>query len=152
MGYSGESNECVVTCTPHPKKLCGTPSTCQSTVVAEGAQSNVISIKLPSEMDDMYDTIKHQFLIEKLTLPKGGLFPNRVAGQVSKQDDTKPDYVISGGDFLWKQPDKGVTVGELITRPGDGNDKPFKMDKGNTLYVRLVLGATLHAMREDNEA
>jgi hypothetical protein len=152
MGYSGETSECDVQCTPHPKLICGTPSTCTATVVQQGAQSNVIYIKLPSEMDDIYDTIKHQFYITKLTLPAGGYFPNRVAAQIGKQDDTKPDYVISGGAFLWKQPNSGVTIGELVTRPGDGNDKPFKEDVGNTVYARLLLGATLHAAREDGEA
>jgi len=146
---------CTASCEPHPGTQCGAPSSCKIEEVVSGpagGQKNIIYLKLNSAMDEISDTIKHVLRIRSLVLPNGGFFPGRIAVQVSAQDDSQPHYVISSGDYIWKQPALQATVSELVIHEGDGNNQPFRGQIGNILHLHLALGATLHSVDTDRLA
>ena len=42
---------------------------------------------------------------------------------------------------MWKQPNDGTTVSKVVGTIGGGNIKPFRGDKDNILYVRMMLSS-----------
>ena len=66
--------------------------------------------------------------------------------------DGRPSYTISTGDHFYKEPDDGTTVAKLVATNGDGNSRPFKGQTMNTIYLRIIVAATLFAAVADNDA
>merc|ERR1719159_900424 len=96
-------------------------------------------------MSELYGDLAFQIDIEKLNLPTTGYFPNRLGGQISKPDDTKPMYAVSEGSFLYVKEQSGQSVGKLLATP-DGDVQPFAGASGvNHVYVRLIFGAPLRS-------
>lgn len=111
----------------------------------DGARRNVANIVLPAGMDEVgggNETLR--VTISGLTWPEGGMFPARPHAELSRADGLMPSYVIVGGKLLYMPPQ--LTFGGLVsTLVGDGSDRPFRGDKSNALFVRIVLGATLRS-------
>jgi hypothetical protein len=138
------SDSCVSSCTPYPGTICSQPQSCTVEAVVASVQTNIIKVQLSEQMTTIEGAVKHVIDIRGVTLPVGGFFPGRIAAQVSVGiDDSKPHYVISSGDYLWKQSATAAMVAELVTNPGDGNSKPFRGASGNVLHVHLLLATTL---------
>jgi len=145
---------CTAECMPHDQVSapCGSIQACQGDAVVANFQNNLLRIILPAEMTTMDSQVSHTIRISELQIPKGGFFPTRIAAQISKPDDTKPHYAISIGDFLLKAPDEGQTVGKLVSVHGDGNNRPFRGDRSNVLYAKIILATTLFAAIQTGDA
>lgn len=147
-------NTCIATCIPyhnvnHP---CGAVQDCKGDSLIPNFQKNFLRIVLPSTMATMDQYISHTLVLPELKLPPGGFFPTRFALQVSEASDTKPHYIETVGDFLYKLPDEGQGVGKLVDYYGDGNHQPFRNDKLNVLYARIILPATLFSNIQPGDA
>ncbi|CAD7936810.1 unnamed protein product [Amoebophrya sp. A120] len=89
--------------------------------------------------------ITQTFEISGVTIPNKGFFPTRAGCQVTDVGDNKPNYIRTSGNYFWKQPDVGQNIAKIVNVYGDGNQKPFKGDTDNVLYVKIVLGITSFA-------
>ena len=85
-------------------------------------------------------------------MPPRGWFPTRIGAQVTDPSDGRPSYTMSTGDYLYKEPDDGVTVAKILATNGDGNDRPFKGQRFNTIYLRVILATTLFSHLADHDA
>jgi hypothetical protein len=143
----------MITCSPRCEHLtegmkCGNPTsdvpecTAESVCSHLGAQRNMLKILLPLNMDSITETDKLKVIVPDLVLPSGGTFPIRLGGQLSNTNEEKPQYIISTGKFLYVPPN--LLFGGIVdTESGNGNQKPFKAQQFNEVYVRLRLGANL---------
>jgi len=43
-------------------------------------------------------------------IPDDGFFSTRLGAQITDSSDVRPSYIISDGDFLYKDPDDGITT------------------------------------------
>jgi len=134
-------------------RKCEGPVGCTPEEVVPGSERrNVIKIQLPTEMHQITGTTTHTIKVTGLTLPVGGYFPSRVGAQVTRPDDSRPDYKTSTG-FLMKNAEVGETTGRLVVagRTGYG-PKPFRADVNNILFLRLSFGATVWNLGQNNAA
>lgn len=147
-------NSCSARCIPYDpiSAPCGAIQDCKGLPIVANSNKNVAVIQLPHDMETMTQFIAHTVEIQGLALPQGGFFPQKLAGQLTTEDDVKPHYVVSVGDFLWKKPDDGQSVGKLVDVYGDGNQAPFRGDKMNILYARIQLAATLFSAIQTGDA
>ncbi|CAE7531280.1 unnamed protein product, partial [Symbiodinium microadriaticum] len=72
-----------------------------------------------------------------VTIPSGGFFAQRLAAQVTNQFDQRPNYVLSSGSYIYKEPNTGITIAKVVSQLGGGNAMPFRGDQMNVLYARL---------------
>lgn len=147
---------CIAQCFPHSGHQCGLIQTCLGESVVVSGNRNVILIRLPKIMTEIYgSTVQHTVRISELSLPQLGFFGTRLAAQISIFDDSRVHYTESSGAHIWKPPhstDPQMTIASIVTLEGDGDDKPFSGDVGNKLYLRLALGASLRAELTDGDA
>jgi hypothetical protein len=134
---------CLAECTPFPGTVCPPVKFCSAEAVVANSQRNTIRIQFNDEMTPIEGMTKHVLRIHGFSLPEGGFFPSRIGAELSQADDSRPDYVISSGDYLWKAAGASSIVAELVTKPGDGNSKPFQGQAGNILHAHFALGTTL---------
>eukprot|EP00928_Gymnodinium_smaydae_P000426 TRINITY_DN10167_c0_g3_i1.p1 TRINITY_DN10167_c0_g3~~TRINITY_DN10167_c0_g3_i1.p1 ORF type:complete len:3827 (+),score=701.08 TRINITY_DN10167_c0_g3_i1:895-11481(+) len=110
----------------------------------DGAQRNVLRLKLPFAMSPANDSSGLRIELPRLSLPAGGFFPERLYAELTGTSDTEPDFARSVGKLLYAPP--GIAFAGVVNAfLGDGNDKPFRDDRKNTLYVRLLLGTSLRS-------
>jgi len=140
---------CTAQCIPFHENsaaICSGTVACDSESVVRTAYHNayqVVKLRLPSDMTDITDITTHTVKVTSLTLPKAGFFPLRAGVQLTKDDDSEPQYTTSAG-FMWKNPEDGETEGRLVLTGATGSGpKPFAGDANNKLVVRLKFGATL---------
>jgi len=131
---------------------CGAMQSCMTEPVVPNFAKNILIMRLPADMATCTTEVYQTIFVSNLRLPKGGFFATKMGAQISRPDDTKPHYTTSVGDFLFKQPDKGETIGRLVEVFGDGDQKPFRGDKGNVLYAHVVLAATLFSAVQNGDA
>jgi hypothetical protein len=127
---------------------CSTITYCKGLPTVPKMSLNILKVQTPENFggsDSLKGNAKIQIRIGGITLPAGGFFAGRLAAQVTKNDDTRPHYVISSGDYIWKEPNAGQPVSKLVATVGGGNDRPFRGDKGNTIYARMLLSSTIFA-------
>jgi hypothetical protein len=124
---------------------CGPIEVCQGLATVANMNRNIVRIVLPDLFDPLYSIEKVRIELGGITIPAGGFFANRLAAQVSKVDDNAPHYIISSGDYIWKEPNAGQPVSKVISSAGGGNEFPFRGDEHNVLYVRLLMSSTLLA-------
>jgi hypothetical protein len=141
------SADCTAECRPYHElgaKCTGQVGCSPQEVVAGSSRKNVIRLRLPVDMEsEINGIVTHTIKVTGLTLPTGGFFPNRVGVELTKADNTAPNFITSTG-YLWKLPEKGQTTGRLVVMDQTGyGPSPFQEDQGNTLYVRVSFGATL---------
>lgn len=146
--------QCIVECIPFDQVSapCGAIQSCMGDATVANFQKNSMIIRLPATMTRAETELYQTLVLMDLRLPEGGFFPTRLAAQISKDDDTKPDYITSVGDFLYKVPDEGQTVGKLVDLYGDGNHKPFREQRGNVIYANVILATTLFAAVQTGDA
>lgn len=125
---------------------------CKGDSLVPSSNFNQIFVRLPAVMAQITQYVTHTVSITNLVLPEGGFFPTRIAAQISTRADTKPDWITSMGDFLWKVPDEGQTVGKLVEVFGDGDQMPFKQQRKNVLYASITLAATLFSAVDGGDA
>jgi len=130
--------------------VCGVPRIDEPLCVPEalcaydGAQRNVVKVVLPQELDNVDNATALKMTISGLTPPLGGMFPSRLAAELTGSDDLRPHYTRSSGRLVYVPPN--LIFGSIVNAiDGDGNDRPFRGDHLNVLYVRLVLGATIRS-------
>lgn len=135
--------------------LCGQITSCLGLPTVPGMALNILKITLPPcdtaaecQFDDLYGNRKVRIRIGGITIPSGGFFAQRLAAQVSDFGDSRPNYVLSSGSYIWKEPNVGITTAKVISQLGGGNAKPFRGDTLNVLYARLTLSSTIKA-RDD---
>jgi hypothetical protein len=138
---------CQATCYDNDENnfVCGAFTSCNGLPVVPGANKNMLKMVLPSEMSDIYGSSKAKFEISGLTIPAGGFFAGHLAAQVTRDDDTAPHYVVSVGDYIWKEPNDGHPVSKVMSSLGGGNELPYRGDQENVLYARLLLSSTVFA-------
>jgi len=148
------ATQCIAECIPYDQVSapCGAIQSCMGEAVVSNFQKNFIKLRLPTTMETASTELFQTLVLMDLVLPKGGFFPTRFAAQISKSDDTKPHYITSVGDFFFKEPDEGQTIGKLVNLYGDGNHKPFREQKGNVLYANIILATTLFAAVQTGDA
>ena len=124
----------------YPEPSC-TP---MSVATYRGAHRNAADIVLPYPVDPVSDSTPLRITLQSVPLPKGGTFPMRVAAELTNIDDKKPHFMYSQGKQIFIPP--ALSFGAIVNVfAGDGNDRPFREDKLNTLYVRIILGSLLRA-------
>jgi len=129
--------------------LCGQIRSCVGYPAVPGMSLNILKITMPDEFQPLYGQTKMKLRIGGITMPSGGFFPQKIAAQVTiSGTDSYPHYVLSDGDFVWKQPNEGIPVSKVVSTLGGGNDRPFRGQTGNILYARILLSSTLFA-RDD---
>ncbi|CAE8727790.1 unnamed protein product [Polarella glacialis] len=106
---------------------------------------NTLMIILPNIMQDITDQNYNKIKVGNLPLPAGGFFPTPVTAEIMKEGETAPDYwdlnlANGGGALLYKMPK--ILSAAVVTAMGDGNALPFRGDKANKLYFRIVFGTT----------
>ena len=93
-------------------------------------------------MTDIYGaTVQHTIQVSELSLPPLGFFGTRFGAEVTPQDESCAHYVEASGAFIWKKPttqDPPMTLASVVTQEGDGNNKPFRGQDGNILYVAIL--------------
>eukprot|EP00434_Breviolum_minutum_P012510 symbB.v1.2.011022.t1/scaffold731.1/size168158/3 len=141
---------CEARCFPHQSLTCGSVS-CLPEEVAPGRRS-IVKLTLPTDMTPLAGVVQHTIRLSQLTLPLQGFFGLRWAAQVSLTDDSRVHYTESSGIFLWKIPRSNTTTAGVVNMPGDGNQRPFRGQDGNDLYVQLLLGATLFSELQEGDA
>ncbi|KAF4671964.1 protein arginine methyltransferase 10 [Perkinsus chesapeaki] len=136
--------EPMAVCTPvSSQHTCGTIDEVKTEAVVPNGYNNILRLSFPADMTPLFGGRAHAIKLSNLDLPTGGFFPDRLAAQITTSTDKSPSYIMSSGDYIWKKPDAGYTVGKILAN--DGDPKPFQSDLGNILYVKLNLGATLFA-------
>eukprot|EP00930_Biecheleria_cincta_P035419 TRINITY_DN24361_c0_g2_i1.p1 TRINITY_DN24361_c0_g2~~TRINITY_DN24361_c0_g2_i1.p1 ORF type:complete len:3364 (+),score=509.29 TRINITY_DN24361_c0_g2_i1:80-10171(+) len=115
---------------------------------------NIMKITLPNIMRDVTNENTLTMQVGSMPLPPGGFFPQVVTAELMKNGETAPDYwdmgkaLAANGEQgssarLYKSP--LILAASIVTAVGDGNSAPFRGDKLNKLYVRLVFGTTFQA-------
>eukprot|EP00435_Cladocopium_sp_Y103_P009295 s1472_g2.t1 len=132
--------------------LCGQITSCLGLPTVPGMALNILKITLPAcdtaatcQFDDLYGNRKVRIRIGGITIPSGGFFAQRLAAQVSDFGDSRPNYVLSAGSYIYKEPNAGITSAKVVSQLGGGNAKPFRGDTMNVLYARLTLSSTIKA-------
>lgn len=132
--------------------LCGQITSCLGLPTVPGMALNILKITLPAcdtaatcQFDDLYGNRKVRIKIGGITIPSGGFFAQRLAAQVSDFGDSRPNYVLSAGSYIYKEPNAGITSAKVVSQLGGGNAKPFRGDTMNVLYARLTLSSTIKA-------
>lgn len=145
---------CNAYCTPYDQVTapCGIVESCRGASTVPNYHMNYLKIVMPATMATMTEWITHSIHVTDMKLPEQGFFMARLAAQITKPDDTKPDYIDSTSDYLWKSPDEGISVGKVVNVFGDGNQNPFKTQKKNIIYASITLAATLFSSVADGDA
>mmetsp|Transcript_104286 Transcript_104286/g.262459 ORF Transcript_104286/g.262459 Transcript_104286/m.262459 type:complete len:3286 (+) Transcript_104286:57-9914(+) len=148
------ARSCTALCTPHDDIThpCGAVQDCKGENLIPNMHRNYIKVVFPEGMSTITDEVSHQLTIMGLHFPTGGFFPTRFGVELRRPDDTKPDYVETVGNYFFKKPDDGASIGKLVEFWGDGDQKPFKGGEGNVLYASLMLASTLFAALQSNDA
>ncbi|CAJ1432091.1 unnamed protein product, partial [Effrenium voratum] len=143
---------CQATCFPHYSLQCGYIASCATEAVLPGGRRNIVKLALPTEMTEIAGSISHTVRVSQLTLPPQGFFGTRLLAQVSLSDDSRVHFTESSGVFLWKAPAASAGLAGVVTVEGDGNQRPFRGQTENVLYMQLAFGATLFAELQDGDA
>ncbi|CAE8611958.1 unnamed protein product, partial [Polarella glacialis] len=122
-------------------------ATCSTSAVCahSGAYQNMADLSLPLTMSPVSNlTGPLRLVLSQLALPPGGFFPGRVGLELRSATGEGSDWAWSQGLLLYAPPTLafGGVVGSQV---GDGNERPFRGDFSNILYVRLQLGANLRS-------
>eukprot|EP00931_Biecheleriopsis_adriatica_P048558 TRINITY_DN28067_c0_g1_i1.p1 TRINITY_DN28067_c0_g1~~TRINITY_DN28067_c0_g1_i1.p1 ORF type:complete len:3244 (-),score=551.12 TRINITY_DN28067_c0_g1_i1:114-9845(-) len=135
---------------------CGRIDSCLGLAAVPGRSLNILKITLPPcetaelcEWDELYGNRKVRLRVGGITIPSGGFFAQRLAAQITDKGDSRPNYTMTSGNFIWKEPNVGITSARVISITGGANAKPFRGDKMNVLYARLTLSSTIKA-RDDS--
>lgn len=141
---------CTVSCLPHNKIVLGNlqPMECQApvcktdSVVLQGESgSNRNSLHLTfSRMDPITDSVRHTVVLSQLRLPTGGFFATAFGVEVRSGAMTNPSYQVTSGSLVYLSP---TAVGSVVSGSSEGEDKPFRGDRNNKLFIRIVLGASI---------
>jgi hypothetical protein len=145
---------CTASCIPYDEVAypCGAVQDCIGDSIVSNSNKNFIRIVMPATMSQMTAEVSHTLVISQLKMPPRGFFASRLGLELRKPDDTKPDYIETSGDFIWKQPQDGSSVAKLVNYYGDGDNRPFKGDERNLIYVKILLGATLYSNVQQGDA
>lgn len=144
---------CPTSCKPQEEMVNGVQNTlrCEAPIcvsqalVPSGTESHKNVMKLTfSKMDPITDLVKHIITAHQLRLPPGGFFSTAVGGELQAPDGSMPSYMVSTGALIYAKP---TAVASILSHPGDGNEKPFRGEQSNQLYVRLVLGASIWSLQ-----
>jgi hypothetical protein len=129
---------------------CGKIEACIGAALVSGFQNNYIQIRLPPDMEDLYAERKQTIHVGGLTLPSGAIYPRRYAAELTTKDgpDRFPHYTTSVGDLVYKAAGTGRMLARLVNTVGDGNEKPFKKDMENVLYVQLMFAGIMKAQEK----
>eukprot|EP00927_Polykrikos_kofoidii_P043809 TRINITY_DN37909_c0_g1_i1.p1 TRINITY_DN37909_c0_g1~~TRINITY_DN37909_c0_g1_i1.p1 ORF type:complete len:2477 (+),score=440.02 TRINITY_DN37909_c0_g1_i1:179-7432(+) len=145
---------CTAVCIPQDQVMspCGVIQDCKGVTTVPNFMTNVIRVVMPFSMTTMDESVSHTVAVEGIRFPEGGFFSTRISAQIAKPDDTKPDYIESVGDFIYKRPSEGQAIGKLVQVHGDGNMRPFRGDEKNILYAVISLAATLFSAIQTGDA
>jgi hypothetical protein len=101
-------------------------------------------------MEDLYAERKQTIHVGGLTLPSGAIYPRRYSAELTTKDgpDRFPHYTTSVGDLVYKPSGTGRMLARLVNTVGDGNEKPFKRDTHNVLYVQLMFAGIMRADKD----
>jgi hypothetical protein len=123
---------------------CGTINSCIGEAAVPGMSLNILKITLPPvHWEELYGDKKIMMEIGGITPPTGGFFAQRMPAAVYNENDQRPHYIMSTGDYLMKNPNEGTTVTKVVGSLGGGNIAPFRGDTDNTLYVKKKISSTL---------
>jgi hypothetical protein len=150
------NEQCVAECNPYydinfdqayneANFYCGPVRACLGKSVVPGQHRNILYLEMPSTMNTASEFVPQMLRVTDVVFPAGGIFPLRFSAQITKSDDTRPDYVEGSGNLVYKAPAAGQTWARLVNVYGDGDHAPFRGDQKNVLYAQVVLGATLFA-------
>jgi len=118
---------------------------CKGMAVVPNQALNILQVRMPDYFggqEALKGNSKVQIKMGGITMPSGGFFAGRFAAQISKEDDSRPHYVLTSGDYIWKQPNAGITVSKLVSSIGGSNTRPFRGDTHNVIYARILLSST----------
>eukprot|EP00928_Gymnodinium_smaydae_P067549 TRINITY_DN5053_c0_g2_i1.p1 TRINITY_DN5053_c0_g2~~TRINITY_DN5053_c0_g2_i1.p1 ORF type:complete len:2124 (+),score=252.10 TRINITY_DN5053_c0_g2_i1:188-6373(+) len=142
-------DSCAAGCVPHTDLVGGVPTpkkcdapVCETEALAKsgvGRKRNVMKLTF-TQMDPITDAIRHTVVLSNLKVPEGGFFGTVMSGELQESDGMRPSYSVSTGALVYAKP---IAVGSVVGHGGGGNDKPFRSDQLNTLYARIVLGASI---------
>lgn len=125
---------------------------CSGAPVVRNSNMNVVMFTLPQDMTPASLGVRHEIAVSGLKLPKQGTFATRFGAQVTDAKDGKPDYIKSDANFFIKEPDDGMTIAKILQAHGDGNQRPFKKQQGNVVYLKIILAQTLFSKSVDGDA
>jgi hypothetical protein len=153
------ANRCVASCIAHPETSCGGDQTAEPTCEVESVIGglviqdseyyiNTIKITMPEGMTPISSTTSHTVKVDALEVPDGGFLPQVIPAELQPSDGDKPHFwstqqVAASGIMIYMEP--RVVSASIVTKPGDGNEAPFRGDVSNTLYVRIVSGTTWYS-------
>ncbi|KAF4669392.1 hypothetical protein FOL46_001481 [Perkinsus olseni] len=140
---------CRMNCSMHAPHSCGYP-TCQFLSLTEHTGSNAISVAFDLRMPPILLNNTCNLTFHDITLPMfTGLFPTRIAAEISDGDGLHSDFITSKG-LLFLKPSGLIStiashaVGTLLKWGVAGyGSMPFEYDRDNILYVRLRIPSTL---------
>jgi len=132
---------------------CGQITSCLGLPAVPGMALNILKITLPEEWEGegLYGNKKIRIKIGGITIPSGGFFAQRLGASVSDSGDSFPNYVVSAGNYIWKEPNYGIPSAKVVSQLGGGNTKPFRGDNINVLYAKLILASTIYARDVDGD-
>eukprot|EP00746_Dinoflagellata_sp_MGD_P164941 gnl/MRDRNA2_/MRDRNA2_93924_c0_seq1.p1 gnl/MRDRNA2_/MRDRNA2_93924_c0~~gnl/MRDRNA2_/MRDRNA2_93924_c0_seq1.p1 ORF type:complete len:3212 (+),score=535.85 gnl/MRDRNA2_/MRDRNA2_93924_c0_seq1:111-9746(+) len=145
--------DCVADCLPLIEgTTCGRITSCKGEATVANFQNNVLKLVLPDTMTPLGGATKHLLILSGFKLPETGFFPDRISAQVTNPDESKPNFIVSTGDYVYKEPEDGMTVAKLVSFLNDGNQSPYKGDESNVVYAKIVFAATLFSKSLDGNA
>jgi hypothetical protein len=153
------ANRCVASCIAHPETSCGGDQTAEPTCEVESVIGglviqdsefyiNTIKVTMPEGMTPISSTTSHTVKVDALEVPEGGFLPQVIPAELQPSDGDKPHFwttqqVAGAGIMLYMEP--RVLSASIVTKPGDGNEQPFRGDVANTLYLRIISGTTWYS-------
>ncbi|CAJ1415321.1 unnamed protein product [Effrenium voratum] len=125
------SEFCSAACAAAPLNSCNSPGCSVLPFLSRNALLRLVF----AEMDPISDTVQHTVRLIALQLPVSGFFGTRLGAELSGGD--APSFQISTGAVLFAAPSAAGTVLPLA------QDKPFRGDQQNHLFVKLTLASAL---------
>ena len=106
-------------------------------ILTKGQGGNVLRIQLPPDLPPITSGNKFVFSVSSLKVPKNGFFSNFFGMEIFPPNNLiDPVFLIS--NFTSFQITPQIAHASLLTR--DGNNAPFRGDKRNTIFIKLVFG------------
>ena len=111
---------------------------CVAESVVPGGQTNVVRLRLPSDLPNVNQAVRIQIQISGIMVLSSGFFPAFVGVEIgSAAPDWSRHFVSSTGTSMWKAPDAGRTVARIV-REAQVTEFSFKADLAKDIYVQVL--------------
>ncbi|CAE7224074.1 Ank3, partial [Symbiodinium necroappetens] len=90
------------------------------------------------DMEPITETVQHTVRLVSLVPPPGGFFAAAAGAELRSIGGVEPSYRTTTGALLFAPPSAAGSV-----MAGLGEDHPFRGDRQNSIFLRLVFGASV---------